>query len=176
MELTGTPSTRLVVIRGNSGAGKSSTALAVRYRLGRTCALVQQDVMRRVVLRERDVPGGANVGLISTVARYALDHGYHVIVEGIMSAERYGEMLRCLAEDHRGRTWFYYLDVSFDESLRRHATRPQAAEFGADDMRGWYRPGDLLGVAGEHLIPQESALPDTCARILAEAFGMRSTD
>ncbi|WP_211896990.1 kinase [Saccharopolyspora erythraea] len=144
-----------------------------RVRLGRTCALVQQDVMRRVVLRERDVPGGANVGLISTVARYALDHGYHAIVEGIMSAERYGGMLRRLAEDHRGRTWFYYLDVSFAESLRRHATRPQAAEFGPGDMRGWYRPRDLLGVAGEHLIPQESALPDTCTRILAEAFGMR---
>jgi hypothetical protein len=32
--------TRLVVVRGNSGSGKSSTALAVRSRLGRTCALV----------------------------------------------------------------------------------------------------------------------------------------
>ncbi|HVK24780.1 MAG TPA: kinase [Actinokineospora sp.] len=168
---TGSPETRLVVVRGNSGCGKSSTALAVRSRLGRTCALVQQDLMRRTVLKEPDVPDGVNIGLISTVARYALDHGYHVIIEGILHADRYSTMLAELTHDHRGSTAFYYLDVSFAESLRRHATRPQAAEFGAEDMRGWYRHRDLLGMPEEHLIQEASSLQDTTARILDEVFG-----
>jgi hypothetical protein len=35
-----------------------------------------------------------------------------VIVEGILHAERYGDMLAALAADHRGRTGVYYLWAS----------------------------------------------------------------
>ncbi|MFC4853946.1 hypothetical protein [Actinophytocola glycyrrhizae] len=49
---------------------------------------VQQDVIRRTILKERDVPDGANIGLISLVARSALDQGYHVLIEGILRAEQ----------------------------------------------------------------------------------------
>jgi hypothetical protein len=52
---TGSPETCLVVVRGNSGCGKSSTALAVRSHLGRTCALAQQDLVRRTVLIDQNV-------------------------------------------------------------------------------------------------------------------------
>jgi hypothetical protein len=79
-------------------------------------------------------------------------------------------MLTELADDHRGISAFYYLDVSFAESLRRHATRPQAAEFGAEDMRGWCRDRDLLDLPGEQVIPETSTLQDTTARILSEMF------
>ncbi|PXY16720.1 kinase [Prauserella flavalba] len=173
MTPTGSESTRLAIVRGNSGSGKSSVALAVRSHLGRTCAVAAQDVIRRTILKERDVPGGVNIGLLSTVARYALDNGFHVIVEGILHAERYGDMLAELAADHRGRTGVYYLDVSFEESLRRHEARPQSGEFGAEHMREWYRERDLLGLAGEQLIPSASSLQNTVARILAEVFEQR---
>ncbi|MGC7094395.1 kinase [Amycolatopsis lurida] len=159
-----------MIVRGNSGAGKSCVALAVRSQLGRTCAVVAQDVIRRTILRERDVPGGVNIGLLSTVARYALDAGFHALVEGILPAEHYGEMLAELAADHHGRTGIYYLDVSFDESLRRHATRPQAAEFGPEHMREWYRERDLLGLPGEQVVPPTSSLQDTVGHILADMF------
>ena len=62
--MTGSPSTRLVVLRGNSGSGKSTTARTLRERLGRGTAWVEQDHLRRILLRERDVPGGVNIGLI----------------------------------------------------------------------------------------------------------------
>lgn len=171
MEPVGSSSTRLVVVRGNSGSGKSSIASAVRAQLGRTCALVPQDVMRRTVLKEKDVANGFNIGLISTVARYALDRGYHVIVEGILSAQRYGGMLTELARDHRGSTTFFYLDVSFPETVRRHGTRPEAAEFDAAEMWQWYRGRDPLGVAGEHVISEASSLESSVRRVLAEGFG-----
>ncbi|MER7077751.1 AAA domain-containing protein [Saccharopolyspora kobensis] len=172
MGSVGSSSTRLVVLRGNSGSGKSSIASAVRAQLGRTCALVPQDVMRRTVLGERDVTNGFNIGLISTVARYALDCGYHVIVEGILSAQRYATMLAELARDHRGTTTFYYLDVSFAETVRRHETRPQAAEFDATEMLGWYRHLDLLGFPGERVIAEESSLGSSVGRVLSEALGI----
>ncbi|GLY38817.1 hypothetical protein Amsp01_048410 [Amycolatopsis sp. NBRC 101858] len=164
---TGSPHTRLVVLRGPSGAGKSTVAAAVRARLGRGVALVQQDVLRRVVLREHDVSGGLNIALIATVCRFSLDAGYHVILEGILSAARYGAMMCRLAADHRGRTCFFYLDVPFEETVRRHATRPQAGEFTPEDMRGWYGASGCLDVPGEQIISAASTVDASVTRIVS---------
>ena len=60
--VTTTSPTRLVVLRGNSASGKSSVAAGLRKRFGRGIAVVGQDTLRRDVLHERDIPGGANVG------------------------------------------------------------------------------------------------------------------
>src|SRR5215469_175978 len=154
----GSDQTRLIVLRGNSGSGKSTVAKALREAFGRGVAWVSQDLIRRIILKEKDQPGGVNIGLIDQVARYSLEHGYHVVLDGIFYADRYEAMLAGLARDHLGVSRFYYLDVSMEETLRRHATRPQAAEFGADDMRDWYRSRDPLGGIRERIIPQTSTL------------------
>jgi hypothetical protein len=86
---------------GTPGPARVPVAAEVRARYGRGIALVGQDNLRRVVLRERDVPGGANIGLIEMVARYALGHGFHVIIDGILRAAAYGAMLEALHRDHR---------------------------------------------------------------------------
>ena len=164
----GSGHTRLIVLRGNSGSGKSTVAAALREAYGRGVAWVSQDLIRRTILKERDQPGGVNIGLIDQVTRYSLEHGYHVVLDGIFYADRYEPMLADLARDHLGISRFYYLDVSMAETLRRHATRPQAAEFGADDMRCWYRPRDLLGGIRECLIPETSTLQETTSLILAD--------
>ncbi|WP_344638806.1 kinase [Kitasatospora cystarginea] len=167
--MTGNPETVLMVVRGPSGAGKSSVPARLRTAYGRGIAVVAQDVLRRTVLRERDVVGGANISLIDLVARHALDHGFHVVIEGVLAAERYGPMLSRLTADHRGRSHLYYLDVDFTETVRRHATRPQAAEFSPEDMAAWYQPRDLLPDGLEHVIGQHSALDETVERILADS-------
>ncbi|MEU5213702.1 AAA family ATPase [Streptomyces sp. NPDC020742] len=164
----GTEETRLVVLRGNSASGKSSVAAGLRDRFGRGLALVGQDNLRRIVLRERDRPGAANIGLIDTVARYALDSGFHVVVEGILYADHYGEMLRQLRADHRGPTHGYYLHVPFEQTLARHATKPDLAHIGEAQLRDWYRELDLLPGGVETVIDAESSLPETIDRILLD--------
>ncbi|MEU6144004.1 AAA family ATPase [Streptomyces sp. NPDC047081] len=164
--MVGTEETRLIVLRGNSASGKSSVAAGIRERFGRGLALVGQDNLRRVVLRERDRPGAANIGLIDTVARYALDAGYHVVIEGLLYADRYGEMLARLRAEHRGPSYHYYLDVPFEETLARHATKPIAKEVGEAELRDWYRPLDLLPDGVESVIGAESALSETVERIM----------
>lgn len=168
---TGHPETRLIVVRGNSGAGKSTVAGQLRQRHGRGCALVGQDHLRRVVLRERDRPGGLAPDLIAEVVRFALDHHYHVVLEGILLSEHYAPMLAGLWRTHRGRSWCFYLDVSFDETARRHTTRPQSGDFTVEDMRGWYQARDLLGFAGELTVPETSTLERTVA-LIAEVTGL----
>ncbi|MFF4343040.1 AAA family ATPase [Kitasatospora sp. NPDC001540] len=167
----GSSESRLVVVRGNSASGKSSIAAGLREAFGRGLAVVGQDNLRRVVLREHDRHGGANIGLIDTTARYALDAGYHVVVEGILSAARYGPMLRRLVADHRGTTRCYYLDVPFEETLRRHATKPDPqlqAAVTERHLRDWYRERDLLPDGIETVIGADSALPDTIERIMRD--------
>ncbi|MFI8305063.1 AAA family ATPase [Streptomyces sp. NPDC085927] len=162
----GTEETRLVVLRGNSASGKSSVAAGLRERFGRGLALVGQDNLRRIVLRERDRPGAANIGLIDLTARYALDAGYHVVVEGILYADRYGDMLTRLRADHRGPTHSYYLDVPFTETLARHATKPIADDVHETQLRDWYRERDLLPDGLETVIGAGSTLQKTVDRIM----------
>lgn len=166
--MAGTGQTVLILLRGNSASGKSSVAAGLRAGFGRGLAVVGQDNLRRTVLRERDLPGAANIGLISTVARYALDCGYHVVVEGILYADHYGEMLTRLRADHRGATYAYYLHVPFEETLVRHAGKAQADEYGEAEMRGWYREMDLLPGRVETVIGPDSTLPHSVGRILRD--------
>ncbi|WP_433174908.1 AAA family ATPase [Actinoallomurus sp. CA-150999] len=165
---TSTALPALIVLRGNSGSGKTSVAHAVRAAYGRGLAIVSQDVVRREMLREHDVPGGVNIGLIDVITRHALGAGYHVVLEGILAAERYGTMLRALRRDHPRGAWFY-LDASWDETLRRHASRPQREEFGAEHMREWYRPLDLLPGRCETVIAETSPLEETVRQVMREA-------
>jgi hypothetical protein len=123
------------------------------------------------VLREHDVLSGVNIELISQTVRFALDREYDVVLDGIFYAAHYSEMLPALWMDHVGRTFHYYLDVSFEETVRRHVTHPQSNEFSVDAMRTWYHERDLLHFVQEALIPERSSLDETLERILKDIQG-----
>lgn len=160
--------TSRLVLRGNSGSGKTSIAAGIRARFGRRVAVVSQDVIRRGVLQEQDVSNGANIGLIDLVARYSLEQGFHVVVEGILGSARYEAMLTALLRDHCGVSRCYYLDVPFEETIARHATKPNTNDFGVDEMRTWYRPLDLMGTGVEQVISATSSLQASVKRILSD--------
>ena len=158
----------LIVLRGPSGSGKSRTATALRERYGRGLAIVRQDVVRRDVLRERDMSGAVNVGLIDSMARHILAQGVPCVVEGIMHAERYSAMLSALLAEHAGAAYSYYFDIPFDVTVERHFTKPNHAEWTVEVMRGWYAAGDVLPGGVDRIIGPESSEQDTVERILAE--------
>ncbi|MET8796036.1 AAA family ATPase [Nocardia sp. NPDC004568] len=103
----------LLVLRGNSGSGKSTVARALhqRYDHGRS-TLIAQDNIRRTILREPDTPGAFNIELIELIATTCLPRRQLVIVEGILDADRYGSMLETLATRAR-RALFYAWDLTF---------------------------------------------------------------
>ena len=111
----------------------------------------------------------------SDQTRLVVLHGYHVVLDGILYADRYEQMLDGLRRDHLGLSYFYYLDVSIDETVRRHALRPQAAEFGADNMRDWYRSRDYLATVRERVIPETSAVRETVDLILLQTQLLQAT-
>jgi adenylylsulfate kinase-like enzyme len=162
----------LIVLRGNSGSGKSTVAKLLRdtaIAQGSTSkiALIEQDYLRRIVLKEKETTGGDNIDLIAQTVRFALSHNYHVILEGILNAAHYRTMLEQLqteSDEH----FFYYFDVPFDETLKRHATKPNAHEFGEAEMRKWYAPQDLLGLDEEQLIPASFSREESVTKILTD--------
>jgi predicted kinase len=167
---------RLVIIRGNSAGGKTSVAREVRSRYGRGIALIEQDHLRRVLLREHDSNGidPAAPALVAVTARTALEHGFHTIVEGMMAGDSYRGMLQELITAHRGPSAVFYLDVSLPETIRRHRGRPETARVTDEQLTSWYVPGDLLGVPGEQVIGEASTFEQTVATILHDS-GLAST-
>lgn len=160
--MLGSPDTRLVILRGNSGSGKTTLAHELQRTQGRErLAVVSQDVVRRDVLWVNDRAGNPAIGLIDLMARYALDRGLSVVIEGILHPERHGEMLRQLARDHVGKTHAYFWEIPFEESLRRHATKPKAAEFGEAEIRGWWYGTALVDGLDETRIGVEHTLDET---------------
>ena len=168
---------RLIVIRGNSASGKSAVAAAIRQERGQhDLSIVSQDLLRRVVLREHDAPGGANIALIDMTARFAIASGFHVIVEGILRTDHYGDMLTKLIRDHAGNAYAYFLDVPFAETLRRHTTKAEASEYGEKEMRAWYRGLDLLPGGIEQVIPEKTSLEETVRKVMADTGLHSGTD
>jgi len=166
--MTGHSETRLIVIRGNSASGKSTLARALRAARPRGIAIIGQDQLRREILHAREEPGNPAVGYIDLSARYALDIGLHVIVEGILCTRVYGAMLTQLLADHRGTTRCYRYELSFEETARRHSRKPQAAEYGPDTMREWWIGTDPLPSITECPFDQDVSLAAATNQILGD--------
>ncbi|RMI33618.1 methyltransferase domain-containing protein [Nocardia stercoris] len=159
---------RLVVIRGNSGSGKSTVAGLLQRKFGRAqCMVVGQDVVRRHMLGEGDVPGGLNIELLGEIASLGLARGLIVVVEGILSQRRYGRMLERLRDQAR-LSRFYAFDLDFEETVRRHATRDKAGSFGREQMSEWYHGWDALGFVDETRIGATRTAEDIVATIYTE--------
>lgn len=156
----------LIIIRGNSGSGKTSAAHEIRRRYGRGVAIVSQDVIRRDILQQRDDPGNPAIGLIDLTARYALNHGYHVVVEGILSSQSHAEMLTSLARDHVGASACFYYDLTFEQTVERHWTKSVSGEYGPDNMRNWYRARGLIPALDETILGPEVSLEDAVSMMM----------
>jgi len=171
----GSPSSRLIVIRGSSGSGKSSVAAAIRAsRPDRTVAVVGQDVMRREVLGTGDDVDGHATALIDLTTRFALARGFDVVLEGILNADWYRETLLRLMDDRRGISRCYLYDLSLDETVRRHASKPVAHVFGEAEMRKWWRGCQPVEGLDEAIVTESEILESTVTRVLDDCWPVSS--
>ncbi|REJ05515.1 hypothetical protein DY023_09750 [Microbacterium bovistercoris] len=170
MTSVGSESTRLVILRGDSASGKTTTAVALRAELGPKVALIHQDYFRREILSNDDrVQRSRDASiLIVGAAREALNLGYDVILDGIFNLRDYSAPLERLHDDHRGRTRIYQFDIGLDETIRRHAGRPLAKEFGADKIRDWYDGWQPLPWHDETRVGGEVSTEDLVSSILQD--------
>ena len=127
---------------------------------------MSQDVVRRTMLRVKDVPDNPAIELIYRLCSYGNQLNKIVILEGILRRDIYGDMLTKLISDFNGLARVYYFDIPFNETLRRHATKPNAHEFGEAEMRQWWRSSDVLGVKEEQIFNEKMSADDMLRKIL----------
>ena len=166
----------LVVLRGNSGSGKSAVARGVQGRFtSGGCALIEQDHFRRAVLREKDVVGALNIDLMEQAASTCLERGLVVIVEGILNAARYEAMLQRLSAKTPGASLFYAYDLTLAETLRRHVMRAKSVSFGSAEMKEWYHGWQPLAFVSEVLIDSSWTENAAIKRVVADIASARAT-
>lgn len=158
---------KLIIIRGNSGSGKTTIAKLLQSYLGRGTLLVSQDVVRReMLMKVHDREGNLSIDLIRKIAEYGKDKCEFTIVEGILHKGRYGEMLNSLIRFYNQKAYTYYFDLPFDETVIRHNSRPKRMEFGEDSLRDWWNAKDYLEVNGETMLTHDMSQNDVFKLIL----------
>ncbi|NTV91121.1 MAG: kinase [Clostridiales bacterium] len=162
--------TCLILLRGNSGSGKTTTAKALQKKFGHGTMLISQDVVRREMLYVKDGPDTEAVKLLLELARYGKSHCQIVIVEGILNSEWYKPLFDKLLLEYGENILAYYFNVPFEETLKRHKQKPDAADFGEKQMREWWKENDLLDSIREEYLDKESSLNDIVDRIYQDVL------
>lgn len=135
---------KIVILRGNSGSGKTTVSKAVQRKIGRGVLLISQDYIRREMLWVKDEPGNQAIDLLRNLVMYGCQNCDFVILEGILNANIYESLFRCIEEAFPEQIHAYYFDLPFEETVRRHIQKPNSHEFGEREMRRWWREKDYL--------------------------------
>ena len=159
---------KLVIIRGNSGSGKSSLAKKLQAHYGQGTLLIAQDTVRRDMLKEKVEPGNLSIDLTESLAHFGYEHDLLVLVEGFYETDIYGHMLERLRTLFASQTLAYYYDLTFEETVRRHQTRAKHEEFTPSDMRRWWKDRDFLGWEEESFFRNEDSLEAAFERIVQD--------
>lgn len=165
--------TKLIVLRGQSGSGKSTVAKKLQKISQKPLFIVEQDYYKNELISpiidiDSSTRKSLQMKLIICNALELLDQGYDCIVEGNFSNSAYQNMFDELFKQHPSGNFMYYYNISFEESLRRHNTRDKKHEFGSDEMRQWYFENPPYGHSFEKSIPEEYSLDQTIDMILKD--------
>ncbi len=146
---------KLIIIRGNSGSGKTTIAKQLQKKLGHNTMLISQDVVRREMLYVKDGEKPKVEELLFCLAMYGKKNCDTVIMEGIFNSKWYSNLFEKLLNEFQDRIFAFYFDIPFEETLKRHQTKKESNEFGEEEMRKWWNEKDLLKFIPEELLGKE---------------------
>lgn len=136
---------KLIILRGNSGSGKTSVAKALQKRFGFNTMLISHDMVRMQMLHVWGTDGIAkSQPLLIELIKYGKEHSQITILEGVLDSREYCELFEVCAEVFRNKIHAYYYDLPFEETLLRHQTKSNCMDFGEPDMRRWWREKDYF--------------------------------
>ncbi len=159
---------KLIIIRGNSGSGKTTVAKALQHKLGHNIMLISQDVVRRDMLRVKDGNDTKALPLLSDLLVYGKNHCEIVILEGIFYSEWYMPLFELAKQLFDSQIYGYYYDLSFEETLARHQTKSNKDDFGKEEMGTWWHEKDFLKIIPEKTISKEMSQTSAVEMILKD--------
>ena len=151
---------KLIILRGNSGSGKSTIAKELQNRFGTNTMLISQDIVRRDMLKVKDGEDTPALPLMKELLLYGHKHSDIVILEGIMYSEWYKPLFELSIKLYGSKIYAFYFDLSFEETLKRHQTKPNSHEFGEDALRRWWHEKDFSDALNETPITAEKNIDD----------------
>ncbi|KRM95164.1 hypothetical protein FC19_GL002259 [Liquorilactobacillus aquaticus DSM 21051] len=133
---------KIILLRGNSGSGKTTTARAVKEMLSPNALLLSQDVLRREMLAEPDHAKNKSISLLENIIDWGANNIDYVIVEGIFKKSVYKNILLAFKKKYGAKMLFFYFDTSFEETLARNSLK--SAPFSRDLLMRWWQGKDLF--------------------------------
>lgn len=159
---------KLIILRGNSGSGKTTVAKELQNLYGHNTMRISQDVVRREMLMVKDGADTKALPLLQELLKYGHAHSEITVLEGIMYAAWYQPLFVLAGQLYGPQVYAYYFDLPFEETLRRHQTKANCTEFGEAEMRRWWEEKDYSPVLAEETITAEESLPEILARIVRD--------
>lgn len=156
---------KLIIIRGPSGSGKSTVSGELLKRSEQPLLVVGEDKLRKMFSDHRSTPHPASEQLALEAIKFGLNAGYNVVYQGILNVKNEEFRPDELLALNPNETYFFYLDVSFNETVRRHQTRYKRYDFDTGAMQRWWQHSSPLNHELETIIPESSDIKDTLRTI-----------
>jgi 2-phosphoglycerate kinase len=158
----------LIVIRGNSGSGKSTVAKGILAKLPDSkISYIEQDYIRRTILREQGSKEGANIKLIEEMVKFSLKNSFHVVLEGILTMKLYGKMLKRISK-LTNNSYFFYFDLPYEETFKRHKSKKLSKQISPEKHKSWYLKKDVTNFKNEKLINEKMKIDEIVNYIIKE--------
>ena len=133
--------------------------------------LISQDVIRRDMLKVGDGRKTLPIPLKKELLIFGNRHSDIVILEGIMHADWYKSLFELAVQLYGTKIHAYYFDIPFEETLKRHQTKPNCHSFGEEEMRTWWCEKDFSNVLNEVTITEEKEIESIVSDIYDSIYG-----
>lgn len=163
---------KLIILRGNSGSGKTTAAKLLQKKIGSNTMVISHDMVRMQILHVWSKEGiEKSQPLMIELLKYGKRHSEITIMEGILPAKEYAPLFEAAIEEYGRNIYSYYWDIPFEETLIRHSTKPNCNEFGEADMRRWWREKDYLDNIPQKIINKDLSLEGAVDLIYNDVMG-----
>lgn len=155
---------KIIIIRGNSGSGKTTVAKELCKRLGTDSMLLSQDVIRRDLLHTSDGENSIAIDLLEQLTLFGKTHSNFIVLEGILNSHWYKDLFNLIQKSFNN-IYAYYYDIPFDETVKRFLTKSNT-DYTIQDMERWWNENDLIGFNEEKVISKDMSVNDVVEMIL----------
>ena len=157
---------KIIILRGNSGSGKTTISKKLQKKLGYGTLLISQDVVRREILYVKDGVGTKAIDLMIQLIMYGRENCAYVILEGNLDSAWYHRLFETIKYEFNHGIYAYYFDLSFEETLLRHKLKPNTNDFGEAEMKKWWKEKDFIDIFSEQIIRENMGEDDIIDMIL----------
>lgn len=105
---------------------------------------------------------------MAELLKYGKQNSDMTILEGILDSEEYHSLFETAVKEYGENIFAYYYDLLFEETLRRHSTKPNRNDFGEADVRRWWREKDYLSIITETILTEDMSFDDAVNMIYQE--------